>query len=235
MKIGLIGYGKMGRLIEEQIKMTDHQIVGKGRLPEIPREADVYIDFSHPESVLSNVLEVCKRGKPLVMGTSGWYGSLLEVKKLVLSHQIGFIYGHNFSKGVNLFLEIIKQASLLFNLHEEFDASALEIHHNQKVDSPSGTAVAISEILLKNLKQKTSVEYDRCQNRIAKNVLHFASLRNGHNPGMHEVIFDSPSETITLNLQTRNRTSYAAGALEAAEWILKKQGFYQYNEVFHES
>lgn len=232
MKIGLIGYGKMGQLIEEISDSYQCQVAGKGKIEDIPEDVDVYIDFSHPSSVKKNVLAVLERKKPMVMGTSGWYDSFEEIKNLIIKENTGFIYAHNFSIGVNLFMDIVGQAAALLDNEEEFDVSGLEIHHNQKHDSPSGTAIALVQELLSRFSRKKRVNYERCDGKIDTEVIHFASLRSGYNPGMHQVIFDSPFESIQLTLQSKNRLGYAKGALDAAKWIKDRKGFFNFKEIF---
>jgi 4-hydroxy-tetrahydrodipicolinate reductase len=204
MKLALLGYGKMGKLIENLALEKGHTIVPL-------QHADVALDFSHPDAVIKHIKEAAKLQKPLVMGTTGWYDHLDEAKSIVKKNNIGFIYSPNFSLGIQLFLQIVEAAAKIISPFKEYDASGVEYHHRQKVDNPSGTAKAIAE----------KFDHD----------LHFASVRCGSIPGTHTLIFDSPADTITFTHQARNREGFALGAIAAAEWILNKKGFYTFQEM----
>lgn len=204
MKIALLGHGNMGTEVESLIsKSGSHQVVDLS-------EAEVVIDFTSPEVVLDNIKKVASLGKNMVVGTTGWYENLGEVEKIVEESGIGLIYGQNFSVGANTFFRIVSEAAKLFNQFKEYDAYGLEIHHKAKKDSPSGTAL-----------------------RIAKEVqgLQFNSIRSGRNPGFHQVVFDSPADSITLSHQAHNRSGFAQGAILAAEFIQGKKGIYTFEEV----
>lgn len=238
MKIALIGYGKMGKLIEEIALQNEHKIVAiiDPQFPgfEITKEnlhnADVCIDFSAPQHILENIKTLASLNQTIVVGTTGWYDHLDLVKELVAKYKIGFLYAPNFSIGVNIFLKIVTKAASLINHFDEYDVGGYEIHHNQKQDSPSGTAKSIAHSLLDSIDRKDSLVYDQINRKIEPNELHFASLRAGSNPGQHTVIFDSPSDTITMTHQARNREGFARGAILASEWLMGKKGFYTIND-----
>lgn len=241
MKIALIGYGKMGRLIEDIARQKEHAIIAKihpsGTFSSIDEklihQADVCIDFSIPQAAFQNICTLAQMKKNIIMGTSGWYEHLDEVKQIVHENQIGFLFSPNFSIGVHLFNSIVKAAAQLINEFEDYDVAGQEIHHNQKIDSPSGTAKSIVYTLLEKIKRKTLPVYDIVDRPIASHELHFPSIRCGSNPGMHRVIFDSPADTITIEHQARNREGFARGAVAAAEWLVGKKGFFTLNDMIH--
>lgn len=237
MKIALIGYGKMGKLIEDIALQKEHTIVAKihpssSSIEENQiKQADVCIDFSIPQAALSNIRMLAQLKKNIVMGTSGWYDHLDEVKQIVQNHQIGFLFSPNFSIGVHIFRHIIESAALLINEFEDYDIAGQEIHHNQKLDSPSGTTKSIVYTLLEKIKRKTTPVYDLIDRAIAPHELHFPSIRCGFHPGTHSVIFDSPADTITITHQARNREGFARGAVLAAEWLHGKKGFFTIDDM----
>lgn len=239
MKIVLVGYGKMGRMVEDIAIQKGYSIVAKihstSSLSSIHetsvKNADICIDFSTPEAAVSNIRKLANLKKNIVVGTTGWYSNLEEVKHIVKENQIGFIYSPNFSLGSYLFKRIVEEAACLINNFEDYDVAGQEIHHNQKVDSPSGTAKSIVNILLEKMKRKTIPVYHMIDRPIASHELHFPSLRCGSEPGVHSVLFDSPSDTITLTHQARNREGFARGALTAAEWVIDKQGFFTVDDM----
>lgn len=242
MKIALIGYGKMGKSIEKVAEQRGHSILVRidplidshsSAAKTLLQDVDVCIDFSHPEAVLDHIDLCASVSKPLVIGTTGWYDNMQEVKNKVLKSKIGVIWSANFALGVNLFLSVVKEAAKIFNPFENYDVAGFEIHHNQKIDSPSGTAKMIAEILLKELKQKQKILYTNDNRKIEKEELQFTSLRVGSVPGTHTVIFDSSSDTITLTHETRNRDSLSEGAVIAAEWIENKIGFFSIKDLMN--
>lgn len=219
MKLALIGYGKMGKLIEEIALSQGHEITIKSsqrdgllkthvsRLQEI----DVGIDFSHPSQVLEHVQIFASCQKPLIIGTTGWEEMLPKVKSLIEEARMGCLYAPNFSIGANLFMQIVSHAAELMNGFEEYDIGGVEFHHRQKLDTPSGTAKALAKKVMEKM--------------VRVNRFEFASVRCGQIPGTHTIEFDSAVDTITLTHQARSREGFARGALKAAEWIIGKQGF----------
>lgn len=236
MKIALIGFGKMGRMISS-LALPEHNIVSiiDPAAPEATHRAitegalagaDVTIDFSHPSTALSNIGLVCQFKKNLVLGTTGWYEKLPAVQQMVRESGIGFLYSSNFSIGVQLFLKLAERAGALFNPFPEYDAFVHEYHHNQKADSPSGTALSIGKALLKAMPRKKELLTETAHGAIAPNALHITSTRGGRVPGTHEVYFDSEADTIELKHTARSRAGFASGALKAAAWIAGKRGFF---------
>ncbi|MBI2134006.1 4-hydroxy-tetrahydrodipicolinate reductase [Candidatus Woesearchaeota archaeon] len=240
MKIAIIGYGKMGKEVEKaartrgiEIASIIDKIPGENRHTEISstslKGADVAIDFTKPKSALENIRKVAALKKNMVMATTGWYDQTAEAKEIIRKSGTGIICSTNFSIGVNLYFRIIEEAARLFNNAENYDVYGYELHHSQKMDSPSGTAKTTAELLLKNINRKKKAVYDR--GKISPEDLHFASIRAGSIPGTHVVGFDSEADTIEIKHTARNRSGFAMGAVMAAEWINGKKGFYTMEDL----
>jgi len=216
----------MGKMVEKFARNIGHEITsiidpGKfGNRIDAPtiKETDVCIDFTNPACVLNNIERVVSLGKEMVVGTTGWENHVDLVKEWVEKNQTGFLYGSNFSIGVNLFLKAIEKASEIFAPYMEYDIGTWEAHHKHKADSPSGTAKAILHTIER--------EANRPPGSITTN-----SIRCGSLPGTHTVIFDSPHDTITFTHVARNREGFAQGAIKAAEWLKGKKGFYTFNDI----
>lgn len=245
MRIAIIGYGKMGRIVEKlaiERGITTSSIIDpiadgvthKEINEDSLKNVDVCIEFSLPEVVMGNVKKISDLKKNLVLATTGWYDNLEEVKKIVKKAGIGFIYAPNFSIGVNAFYKIIENAAKLINKIPEYDILAYELHHNRKKDSPSGTAKAIEKILLDTIKRKKKVVEEKLDKQIGANELHFASVRGGNIPGTHVVLFDSTADTIELKHTARSREGFALGAIMAAEWLNGKKGFFTIDDMIKE-
>jgi 4-hydroxy-tetrahydrodipicolinate reductase len=244
MNIAIIGYGQMGHKIEEAAKSRQFKVIARidpnnmdAEYQQIDersiRNADVCIDFSHPGSVLTNIKEVSRFEKKLVVGTTGWYDQLKEVKSIVQSARTGMIYAANFSLGMNLFYKIIESASSMFNIFDEYDVAGLELHHNKKADSPSGTAKTLVDIIIRNMSRKTKPLYNLPDGKIQSEELHFSSVRCGSIPGTHRVIFDSPADSIEVSHIVRNRDGFATGAILAAEWIIGRNGIFTFENLIN--
>ena len=241
LKIALIGYGQMGKLIEQLAQDNDCEIVavidpllGNEITLQTVAEADVCIEFSSPNAAFSNIKKLIELGKSVVTGTTGWYDELDKIKLLVEERGTGLIYGSNFSVGMNLFFSIIENTAKLMNQAEDYDLYGLEMHHKKKKDSPSGTAKVLSEIILKNIDRKTLTQYEKLDRKIEENEFHFTSIRSGDIPGMHSISFDSEVDTIELKHTARNRNGLALGAIKAAKWINNKTGFYNFSNNLNE-
>jgi 4-hydroxy-tetrahydrodipicolinate reductase len=241
MNIAIIGYGKMGREIERVAKLKGVNAVsivdpnGSGTHRQIDgnsmRNVDVCIDFTSPDAVIGNIEKISRFRKNIVVGTTGWYAKLNKAKSIVNKNRIGLVYASNFSIGVNMFFKIIENAAKIANKLEDYDVYGYELHHNKKIDSPSGTAKTIGDILIKNIGRKSKLVFDRIDRKIAANELHFASVRSGSIPGTHVVGFDSPADTIELKHEARNREGFALGAIMAAKWVHGKQGIYTIDDM----
>ena len=198
---------------------------------ESMRNADVCVDFSHPNAVIGNIEKAAGFKKNIVVGTTGWYSSMDKVKRIVKDSGIGLIWSGNFSIGVNAYFKIIEHAAKIMNNINDYDVFVHEFHHNQKADSPSGTAVMLGKIITANINRKNKVVTEELKRKIEPNELHISSTRGGSIPGTHIVGFDSAADTIELKHTARSRQGFAVGAVMAAEWINKKKGFYDINDL----
>ncbi len=221
MDIALIGYGKMGQLVEKLALIAGHKIVC--RITSTNQEwhnlesAQVAIDFSTPEAVLENVIKCALYHKNVVIGTTGWLCELEAVKTQVEQAQIGILYAPNFSLGVHLFLKLLAYSGHLFNPFPEYQAAGIEIHHNQKKDAPSGTALAMRDFLKKGMQREEEIP--------------LSSVRLGSIVGKHTLLFDSAFDTISLTHEAKSKEGYAKGSIQAAEWLLGKIGFYTLDDM----
>lgn len=240
MKIALIGQGNTGSEIEALIKNSTqktHELVSvsskhTGLDINGIKKADVVIEFTSPGAVLDNIRAVLALKKNLVIGTSGWYDHLPEVEGWVKEAGTGLIYGQNFSIGTNIFFRLVAKVAQMASKFEGYDVYGLEVHHKAKKDSPSGTALKIAKEVMDNFPTKKRLETGRLDRQIEPKEMHFASVRGGRNPGMHQVVFDSEGDQITLEVESHNRKTYAKGAIMAAEFIKDKTGFYSFDELF---
>ena len=252
-KIALIGYGKMGKTIESLSSKENITIISKVNTQEEltfnnVKDADVCIDFSHPSAVLKNIQKLSEMKKTMVIGTTGWHNDLESVKKIVNKNKIGALYSENFSIGVHLFLEIVKKAAQLINYHPNYDLGITEQHHNQKVDSPSGTAKQLGALLLSSIERKTKIKDSNQQsttstanitnsqtNTITSQLqpedLSITSLRCGSITGSHSVLMHSVVDSITLTHEAHSRDGFALGAIQAAKWLKGKVGFYHLTDM----
>lgn len=242
-KITLIGYGKMGQAIDSIAEENGVEIVARvdpkhpkaewqELLAKAVEECDICIDFTKPEEVINNIKLIGKHKKNVVIGTTGWYDKLSEVKELADQYKIGIFYSDNFSIGMHLFKQVVSYASNLINDWPHYDIALLEKHHKNKLDSPSGTALALTDILLNNIERKKKITTDSLDRAPNENELHVQSLRCGSLPGTHQVIIDSPADTIKLEHQARNRLGFALGALITAKWLENKTGVYTMEDFF---
>lgn len=233
MNIALVGYGKMGQEIE-RLAAAHHNIILKiDPTLEIqsPKDVDfsnidVAIDFTHPSVIRENINIYCDKKVNVVVGTTGWTDDLAAIQKQVEDAGIGFLWASNFSIGVHLFWNMVRRGGELMNHFDNYDAFGHEFHHNQKADSPSGTAHSTAQILLDTIDRKTTLVTNELNRKIEPNELHFSSTRGGSIPGTHSVLFDSPTDTIEIKHTARNRSGFASGALHCAEWLKGKKGFF---------
>lgn len=228
MKIALIGYGAMGKLIEQLTESQNHEIIAVVResdarlsaeeLAEKLRGADAAIDFSVSKAVRRNV-EACLIARiPLVEGTTGWNEEKDAIKQSVETQNGAFVFGANFSVGVNLFYRITDFAAELFAKFDDYETFIEERHHLRKKDAPSGTALKLKDIIAEHITKDFSV----------------SSTRAGNIPGTHTVGFDGAADTVELIHAARSREGFAAGAIVAAEWIVGRKGFYEFTDVMDE-
>lgn len=226
MKIAIVGYGRMGRLIEQlapdyggevALRLDEHNNArGEGITPDAMAGIDVAIEFSTPATVVANIERLAAAGVNTVVGTTGWAEHLDSVRATVDRAGTGLVWSPNFSVGVNVFLRVVAEAARLLQHQPEYGAWAWEIHHDTKKDAPSGT-------LLKLVEQMREAGYER--------PIDTGSNRAGRHPGTHEIGFDSAADTITLRHAARSREGFARGALKAAKWVCGKRGLYEFNET----
>ncbi|MBU0616034.1 MAG: 4-hydroxy-tetrahydrodipicolinate reductase [Nanoarchaeota archaeon] len=238
MKIAIIGYGGMGRMIESIAKDKGIQVASivdpmckqDGVFCEINKESmkgvDVAIDFTLPANIMDNIKRYCELKVNAVIGTTGWYDHVDEVKEMVKEAGIGFLWSSNFSVGVNIYFKIIEEAAKLINKVDDYDVWAYELHHHNKADSPSGTAKTLSQILISNIDRKTAIVDEKLDRKIKDNEIHFASVRGGAVNFEHTIGFDSEADCITIKHAARSRQGYALGAVLAAKWLFKKKGYF---------
>lgn len=231
-KLALVGYGKMGKEVESLAKLKGFEITDIFDINNLLNENgnyrfDVAIDFTSPDAVIENISKYAKLKKNAVIGTTGWYEHLREVRKIVEEAEIGLIYSSNFSVGVQIYFKIIEAISKLMNDFEEYDPFVYEIHHRHKKDSPSGTALTIGNILLENLRRKQKIS--TIANEITPDSISISSSRGGEVVGIHSVTFDSAFDSIEITHRAKNRKGFALGALLAAETIFGKKGLMQFN------
>jgi 4-hydroxy-tetrahydrodipicolinate reductase len=216
--LAIVGYGKMGRLIDQLAPEYGFTVTARIDVDrnESLQGADVAVEFSVPSSVADNVAKIAALGIPIVVGTTGWLEHLDEVKAIVSKNDSALVWSPNFSVGVNVFTRLVAEAARLFQNEKEYGAWAWEIHHSTKKDAPSGT-------LLQLVDRMKAAGY-------ARNI-DASSNRAGAHPGTHEIGFDSPADTITLRHTARSREGFARGALKAAQWIIGREGFYEFSDV----
>lgn len=232
MRLALIGYGAMGRLVGQSVASqarAPRDEIGvtitsrdasqsAGDLASSLRGHDVAIDFSVGSAVLRNIEACADAGVPLVEGTTGWKEREADARRIVKEHNAALVYGANFSIGVSVFYRIVSHAAKLMAHLDQYEAFIEEEHHSRKRDAPSGTALKLKELMAENLGGDIPI----------------ASTRAGHIPGTHRVGFDSAADQITLTHMARSREGFAAGALLAARWIIGRKGVYEFSDVIDE-
>jgi 4-hydroxy-tetrahydrodipicolinate reductase len=246
MKIALLGYGKMGKIIEKIATDRKHEIVlaiGSTNQEQLTTEnlqkADVVIEFSTPATALGNI-ELCfKAGVPVVVGTTGWHHELTRLKQECLESNNSLIYASNFSVGVNIFFHVNKILAKLMNNYPYYETQVEEIHHTQKLDAPSGTAITIAEGIIENLDAKnewvnvlTADSAETTDDNIKNDQLLIESFRIDSVPGTHTVLYDSEVDAIEFKHTAHNRNGFALGAVLAAEWVKDKKGFHSVQDMF---
>lgn len=234
MKIALIGFGKMGREIDALAREQGDTVVRVFEIDSPVRSQDladveVCIDFSTPDSVVANIRCAVESKKDIVVGTTGWDQHLPAIRNLVKDS--GLLYSSNFSLGMNIFFRIAASAAELMRRSSDYDPYIEEIHHRQKADSPSGTALSLGRILMERIDRKKGILSHPPQGKIPPDQLHIASVRAGSVTGIHTVGFDSDADLIELRHTAKNRRGFALGALTAARWLRGRKGVYTMDDV----
>ena len=232
MKIALLGYGRMGKEIEQIALQRGHEIVIKtsGETQYDITEADVAIDFSTPTAAYNNISNCFKHHIPVISGTTGWLNQYSEAVALCHENNCGFIYASNFSLGVTLFFELNKQLARMMTALQDYDVSIEEIHHTKKLDAPSGTAITIAEGIISESNKSTWVlDPDSSEH----SAIPIKAVRTSDVPGTHTVNYASEIDSISIQHKAHNRKGFALGAVIAAEWILNKTGVYTMKDVLN--
>ncbi len=221
----ILGRGKTGSLVAEVARQRGHEVrvLGSaenhgaaGLTTDALRDVAVVIDFTTPEAVLDNIAACAHARKNIVVGTTGWYEKLPNIREIVAQSGTGLLFASNFSVGVNIFFEIARAAAAA--LHHGYNGEIMERHHAQKKDAPSGTAAVIQKIL----------------REIGGQAPEIVSLREGETVGLHEIVLDSPNDTIRLAHDAKSRRGFAEGAVRAAEWLAGRSGFFEFRDIWRE-
>ncbi len=231
MKIVLIGYGKMGKTIEQIALSRGHEIVGKidvgDDITSFNKPVDVAIEFTQPEAALHNLKTCFNKGIPVVCGTTGWLQHKDEIEAQCRANNGTLLYSSNFSLGVNLFFKLNEFLSKLMDRYSQYEVSIDETHHTQKKDAPSGTAITLAQGVMKNLKRKKGWSLGETDNQ---NSLAINSFRIDPAPGTHVVKYKSEVDDIEITHTAHSREGFALGAVLVAEWLAGKKGIYSMDD-----
>ena len=231
MNIALLGYGKMGKVIEKIAVERGHSITLKttsSTLDYSLENIDVAIDFSIPDSAVDNITKCILKNIPVISGTTGWLDDYDDVMELCKEHDSAFLYASNFSLGVNIFFEINTTLSKLMKVFSQYKPSIEEIHHTQKIDVPSGTAITLANTIIENSRYKNwTLEQPK------PNELGITAKRIKNVPGTHEITYQSNVDSIQIKHTAHSREGFAFGAVIAAEWIANKKGVFSMKDVLN--
>ncbi|REC76824.1 4-hydroxy-tetrahydrodipicolinate reductase [Chryseobacterium elymi] len=230
MRIALVGYGKMGKIIDEIALKRGHEVVA--RLKETPtaenlNNADVAIEFSLPEAAYHNIKACLENKVPVICGTTGWLEKKEEIEKIAVDNDSAFLYGSNFSLGVNLFFALNEKVANIMKNVDEYSCQLEEIHHVHKKDAPSGTAISIAEGIIKNNPKFNAWKLEETQGQ----ELGIFAIREDEVPGTHSVYYKSEVDEIEIKHTAFNRNGFALGAVVAAEWIKDRKGNFAMKDV----
>ena len=235
MNIAIVGYGKMGVQIETAALERKHEIVARidnekewSNQEKGLKMADVAIDFSTPEAVVDNIYKCFELNLPIVVGTTGWHRQLETVKSRCLKENKSLIYAFNFSLGVNIFFALNRILAKIMNNYNAFDVNIKEIHHTEKKDSPSGTAIVLANDIIEHLSRKETWINETSNNT---SELSIESERISNNIGTHTVSYSSPLDIIEITHKSLDRKNFAIGAVLSAEWLMDKKGFFSINDM----
>ena len=240
MRIALIGYGKMGKEIERLALERGWSVDLRVDIDTPPitsaqrTNIDVVIHYAQASSIADDLTPWIEAHKPIVVGTTGWHEQLPKIEALVKKNNTGLIYASNFSLGVNIFFHLIRTAAQMMDQFSDYDAFIQEIHHKNKLDSPSGTALTMGQIVLNHLHRKKELLSETSHGKIRPEQLPISSTRSGSVVGTHILAFDSAADTIELKHTAKDRSGFALGTLLAAEWIIGKKGLFTMDDVFQD-
>jgi 4-hydroxy-tetrahydrodipicolinate reductase len=236
MKIGLLGYGKMGKAIEQIAENQGIEIAWRIRQEDRPslsptllRQADVAIEFTRPEAAFDNVMLCLEAGLPVVSGTTGWLEKLPDAQKFCLEKQGALLWASNFSVGVNLFFALNRRLAELMANRPEYAASLSETHHIHKLDAPSGTAVTLANQLIEQSNRYNG--WVLAPENASAQQVSIEAIREGEVPGTHQIKWQSAVDEISIEHRAHSRTGFAAGAVLAATWLADKQGVFEMSDV----
>jgi 4-hydroxy-tetrahydrodipicolinate reductase len=243
MKLALVGYGKMGRAVENVAIEKGHEVVARIDPTLDTRDidvdslggAEVAIEFSVPAGAIDNITALAAAGVHAVVGTTGWHDRLQEAEAAVNAAGTGMIHAANFSLGVSLFLRLARVAGRMADALSEYDVHLREAHHRHKVDHPSGTAITLADILIEELARKKSWSAALPDGEPDPQVLYVASERVGEMAGTHVVGLEGPDDRIELRHEARSRAGFARGAVAAAEWIQGRSGVFTLDDMLAET
>jgi 4-hydroxy-tetrahydrodipicolinate reductase len=237
MKIAIIGYGKMGRMIEATCLERGHEvalIIDKANQNELNTERlkhiDAAIDFSTPDSAFDNIMTCIEANTPIVSGTTGWLDKKLEVENACKANNASFLYASNFSIGVNLLFVMNQKLASLMNGFDNYQCEIEETHHIHKLDAPSGTAISLADDILKNIQRLDNWKLNE-NTEIKQTDLPITAIREGEVTGKHTITYDSDVDTISLSHEAKNRKGFALGAVMAAEYLKDKKGIYTMQDM----
>ncbi len=231
MRIGLFGYGKMGKMIEKLAQERGHTIVARIDVDTEEMkfdDMDVAIDFSTPDSAFANISACMEHGVPVICGTTGWLNKYDRAVSICEEKGGAFIYASNFSLGVNIFFDLNEKLAKMMQPLKQYSVSMEEIHHSQKLDAPSGTAITLAEGIIEN-SEYNSWKLDHAE----ENEIPIVSKRTGTVPGTHSISYNSQVDQIEIKHTAHNREGFALGAIIAAEWIIGKKGVFTMKDVLN--
>jgi 4-hydroxy-tetrahydrodipicolinate reductase len=235
MKIAIIGFGKMGKLIEATAIERGHTVgsiidLGDEHLmdPANLDQHDVAVEFTAPSTAFDNISKCMDAGVPVVSGSTGWTGRLGELKNRCKAEYLGFVYASNFSLGVNILFSLNERLAMIMQNHPAYDVRMTEIHHTQKLDAPSGTALTLAEGILENISRKKQWVL---QESGKDEDLWINAIRTGMVTGDHEVVYESVFDSLSIKHSAKDRRGFATGALMAAEFIKDRKGFFTMKDV----
>lgn len=242
MNIALIGYGKMGRAIEQQAILRGHNIVARIDInspqtfnsPEF-LSADVAIEFTSPNAAFQNCKEALSRSIPVVCGSTGWLSHLPEIKRICAEQDASFFYSSNYSLGMNIFMMLNRYLADLMKHFPQYTPSLQETHHIHKLDHPSGSAVTLAQQLISSYGKLSGWEAKiNDATPQSPSLLHITSYRQGEVPGIHTINWESDNDVISITHNAKSRTGFALGAVIAAEWLIGKKGYFEMDQLMHD-
>src|SRR5690606_751701 len=241
MNLALVGTGRMGSAVEDVAVERGHTIVSRfnserplGEDAGELKGAETVIDFSLPDVAVAHLDRYGRWGVPAVIGTTGWYDRLDEVREMIRKRDASIFYAANFSLGIAMLARCLRAVTPMLDRLPEYDASIHEVHHVNKVDSPSGTAQMLGAILVEGVERKRRIEPETQHGRISDEALHVTSSRTGGVIGRHSILLDSPFDELTLEHRAKNRKGFAFGAVRAAEWLPGRRGLFTMDDLLEE-